>query len=606
MYFIWLLFLIIANKELPRIVMLSSDPDQHVFFLNQFLRFHTLPYTQFYWGDQPFHYPGGFAVLNFIWTTISGLDVRNVVSVQRLIQSQLAILIIVECVRSAGNDALQKGRVYFTFLCLIFCVYYLVLPEGFDSAFFCQAHTALLGTLLFVSMGFSFFFFAWVNNGDTRYRENLNIPLNVAAIILIVSALMLIHPITGLYAIVLYSLGIIVFWRGSKRKGDWAKAAAVLPLGAFPLLDPYYSDILVGFLRPGAPVAGDTGMPGFLKTYVSVLADSFRGISHIPSLFQTGLLDDTLNMFLVILMILSVVFLFYRKYLKWRVLSLIVITGLFLIIASVLLTGLLNAATSSVSLSTPVMPAGSHGVPWHFIVYQLPLYLTLHMSKYVIVWLFLGIGVVLAALVEHIDYTKIVLGTLIIILCFVIVSGGESEKSNIVLPRKYMLGGSEEITGNDLAVIKKVEGLFREYRETGGSLDYRTVPRILILNEVITINDEIWLLPRGASRILPLYDVFPVSFFYYQGMSLFSYENYMRHVHDTFDVEWLLDNNIRYLFIPSDKGGAVIEGLDSIIEKREGDFRGKRLYVYRDNPIDISALSIFHLANPLMTNSLIG
>ena len=203
-------------------------------------------------------------------------------------------------------------------------------------------------------------------------------------------------------------------------------------------------------------------------------------------------------MFLVVLMLLSVVFLFYRKYLKWRFLSLIVITGLFLIIGSVLLTGLLNAAIRSVSLSTPVMPAGSHGVPWHFIVYQLPLYLTLHMSKYVIVWLFLGIGVVLAALVRHIDYTKILLGTLIIILCFVIMSGRESEKSNIVLPRKYMLGGSEEITGDDLAVIKKIEGLFREYRETGGSLDYRTVPRILILNEVLTINNEIWLLPRGG------------------------------------------------------------------------------------------------------------
>ena len=49
-------------------------------------------------------------------------------------------------------------------------------------------------------------------------------------------------------------------------------------------------------------------------------------------------------------------------------------------------------------------------------------------------------------------------------------------------------------------------------------------------------------------------------------MSLFSYENYMRHVHDTFDVEWLLENNIRYFFIPSDRGGAVIEGLDTIVE----------------------------------------
>jgi hypothetical protein len=115
-------------------------------------------------------------------------------------------------------------------------------------------------------------------------------------------------------------------------------------------------------------------------------------------------------------------------------------------------------------------------------------------------------------------------------------------------------------------VIRRIEGRFRQYREAGGSLDYREVPRILILNEALVVDDRIWLFPRGASRILPLYDVFPVAFFYYQGMDWINYENYMRHVHDTFDREWLLEHNVRYLFLPSDGGNAVIDGLDSVVE----------------------------------------
>jgi hypothetical protein len=245
---------------------------------------------------------------------------------------------------------------------------------------------------------------------------------------------------------------------------------------------------------------------------------------------------------------------------------LIVLTGLFLMLSSVLLIGFLNACIySSTLLPGAVNVAGSGGVPWQSLILMLPAYVTTHAAKYTILWCFLGIGTILASLAKQFDYKKVVLGTLIFIFCIVVISSYGQGKTDIYLPRKYMSGTLGEVTEDDLFVINKIEGLFKKYREEGGSLGYRTVPRILILNQVCLINNEIWLFPHGASRILPLYDVFPVSFFYYQGMDVFSYENYMRHVHDTLDEEWLRRHNIRYLFIPSDKGEATIEALDSLI-----------------------------------------
>ncbi len=249
-----------------------------------------------------------------------------------------------------------------------------------------------------------------------------------------------------------------------------------------------------------------------------------------------------------------------------RFLWLILVSGSVLVLTTVFLTGLSDAHADTFLRPGAVIIPGAIGAPWQPNIRCLSFYVTLHASRYMLIWFLLGTGVVLASVLSRFDRRNIVLSVLIAVLAFVIVSENHTEKVNIFLPRKYMSGSFEEVTSDDLAVIRRIEGLFREYREAGRSLDYHEIPRILILNEALVVRDKIWLFPRGASRILPLYDVFPVSFFYYQGMSLFSYENYMRHVHDTFDVEWLLENNIRYLFIPSDRGGAVIEGLDAIIE----------------------------------------
>ena len=88
-FFIWIL--IMSCRELPRQIMLSNDPDQHLFFALQIIRFGTIPWEQFYWGPLSFGYPSGFAAINALWQMLSFTDMRNVVTIQPLLQTGLAL-----------------------------------------------------------------------------------------------------------------------------------------------------------------------------------------------------------------------------------------------------------------------------------------------------------------------------------------------------------------------------------------------------------------------------------------------------------------------------------------------------------------------------------
>jgi hypothetical protein len=59
-----------------------------------------------------------------------------------------------------------------------------------------------------------------------------------------------------------------------------------------------------------------------------------------------------------------------------------------------------------------------------------------------------------------------------------------------------------------------------------------------------------------------------LAFYYFAGFpEAFSVENYLSHVCRRFDREWLAARNIRYLFVPSDRGGICVHDLDRILEQ---------------------------------------
>jgi hypothetical protein len=93
---IFALCVIIAAREMPREVMLSSDPDQHAFFAKQIERFGAIPYHQRDWGSQGFNYPAATGVVVFLWHLLTGIDVRSLLTALADLFTLLAGLIIAE------------------------------------------------------------------------------------------------------------------------------------------------------------------------------------------------------------------------------------------------------------------------------------------------------------------------------------------------------------------------------------------------------------------------------------------------------------------------------------------------------------------------------
>jgi hypothetical protein len=100
---------------------------------------------------------------------------------------------------------------------------------------------------------------------------------------------------------------------------------------------------------------------------------------------------------------------------------------------------------------------------------------------------------------------------------------------------------------------------------SGGSLAFQHIPKVLIPNIVRRAGIEDWIMPTGAGRILPVAQPFPAAFFYYQGSADYSYNEYLKHVCWTLDIDWLKARNIRFLFVPADLGGACVARLPELL-----------------------------------------
>jgi len=133
------------------------------------------------------------------------------------------------------------------------------------------------------------------------------------------------------------------------------------------------------------------------------------------------------------------------------------------------------------------------------------------------------------------------------------------------------------VNKDDLEVISDIEQLFKDYK-LKNHLSFEQTPKILIPNINVMMGDEKWCFPRGASRILPFYDVFPVAFFYSQGSVDYSYKNYKSQICENFNEKWLADRNIKYLFVPSDMGDRCINRFQNLLQSKKIIFNKNNCY----------------------------
>ena len=76
----------------------SSDPDAHAYMAKLAAAQGWIPYDHLPFSPDPLAYPSGFAVLNALWMLLSGLTPVQVVNLQVAIQASLAVGLVLECV----------------------------------------------------------------------------------------------------------------------------------------------------------------------------------------------------------------------------------------------------------------------------------------------------------------------------------------------------------------------------------------------------------------------------------------------------------------------------------------------------------------------------
>jgi hypothetical protein len=540
-------FFLIAWRELPREVMLSSDPDQHAFWAQQVQRFGTLPYfTQGFWGPSDFGYPGGFAVLNFVWATLSGLDVRNTVGVQTLVQVQLAILMLFEALRPRGDHSWKTNAGELLALLLIFCCYYGLLPYGYQYATYHLEGAGRYSAMLLNAAPVSLYVFALK---DFSELDRKTVHMWPQALVLgSGAALVVMINITNLpfyFLIATLALAILTI-----RANAWAslwQVAIAFSTSALFLIDPYYfSRFLLG-LAPQTKASVD--IPAKFPSFDVALQQSYERLWHHPeqllvSAFETNLASGSITFVLGTTVAIGLLILWKLR-----------LTQSSAVIAIGTALGTIVFAHGIVA---PLFQAvGGLGGDYYLI----PVYVDVNRQQFLILVLYAGIILAITATIW--SRSPVLIAALILATGAALLTT-DNERVGKTARRGYP-GPMGSAAPDDFAVIDQIEQEFRRYRTDEASLSFERVPKILIPNALLELGGEKWLFPHGAARILPFYDVFPTAFYYFQGSSEYSFENYLAHVCQNFDREWLLARGIRYLFVPAERGATCIKNFDDVV-----------------------------------------
>ena len=129
---------------------------------------------------------------------------------------------------------------------------------------------------------------------------------------------------------------------------------------------------------------------------------------------------------------------------------------------------------------------------------------------------------------------------------------------------------------DDIKVFKFIEAMKKDFDLKNKDYAY---PKILLPNIYDDRKKEIWIFPMGSIKIMPYYDVFPLAFFGSHIDWDYLPQNYFKYVCSDFNLGWLKERNIKYLFLPSyDEGGGCLYERDKIIKAKKILYRSNNSY----------------------------
>ena len=550
-------FLPVAVRDLPRLIALSSDPDQHAFWATQVVRNGGIPWDQGILGIGPFGYPAGFAAINAIWCTLSGLPAVEIVTIQTQLQFLMAIFCAVvvsgRLVQRYSSSTPQSAPWLTEALPLVLALlsllaYWCVAPYGWQIQHYHNAGAARSSASLLnaiVVLGWLAFPASQLNS-RSRIVRTFVLGLGV---VLVATC----NPIIAAFPALLAG-SVVIFESYRSLSNRFGRVKSSVPLFSLVIIgtllatlllgDPYYGDAVKALLRApveSSPATTSNAMQASGLTWSipteSVLPWLLPG-RLFSLLFGGTLQPETLG--LSIQACIGALILYWLvqtpRYAARAVVALLLLSCLYF---------------ASVGLP-------SEG-DWNNPLYLLQPYLRQSL---------LQVGIVLGFLVFSVGL-RFALGSLrplsisaaLAAVAFLVsrqpAPAVASNPTFRMEPRVAYCGSMGCVEPSDLSVLEFVTMFGEEVLSRHPHLSYETAPKILILGDMATVGVEQWVFPYGASRVVPLISPLPVAFFYGRGSPSWSYENYRSKICHDVDEDWLRRRNVRYIFISSTQRGCL-------------------------------------------------
>ncbi|MGJ4727979.1 hypothetical protein [Luteimonas sp. SDU101] len=531
--------LVVADRELPRVVMLSSDPDTHAYLARQVELLGAIPWH----GESRFGYPAGTAALGFIWAKLALLDVRNSVAALPLLQSFLAALLLGEALSVRTRSPSVRLVVMLTTIGLTAAGFLIPLYSNYSHMEGAGRQMAIATAAIVAAM--------LVSGGPTRGRDG-KLALMVLASLFVLAVL---NPISAVVPIIL-AVGWVVHCAIVHGRISWW-LLAIVGLPILLLLDPYYFQMFTDYGSTNPKITVSDSMQ--VKSAQQVLAEwldhhASNARRFLPGGWAMGP-GQAIPMFGMLMATILALRLLLGSSVRVRI-STVVTVGL-IVLALLAAEGLFWALRDDrrFYLLAPY---------YAFSLGQLKILLVTGMAG----------GIILLGRARGLNPLKLLIPALLLILP---VRLGMHETQRFVLdPRADYCGSMGCASPDDLAVMAE----FARLIQSDGD-EPSTLPRVLVPNSVHRTANEDWVFPVTGARALPFHDVPPIAFFYYQGDDDYTTDTYHTHVCRRFDREWLRSQGIGYIFLPSARDAACMEGMEQLPATEEIVVRSGNSYLLR-------------------------
>lgn len=541
----------IADRELPRAMMLSSDPDQHAFWGRQIERFGAIPYQQRSWGSQSFNYPAGSGVVLYIMQLLAGIDQRNSIVVLPILFTFFAALMVTEVL----TNNLEKNHLRLTlqFSTLALMAGGLMFPLYSEYAH--GEGSARLLSVLFVGL-------LVIVLGSELTSKTKPSGQHFVLTSLILFSLITLNPANGMMPAVILAAMVIYGWLNKKQRS----ILLLLPLAgglALAMLDPYYQHLAgIGGVAPAESLVLNERFT-LLRPYgvaVHTLRFYMNESQHFFKSLTALLVETKPALFGILVMFYVATLIAIKPNPKPTI----------------------KAALSTIAMLIALYLA--YGFAFAFIndrrFYLLGPYFYFSISQYkAMLLVFLMLLIVKSSANSQKPLWLVFALSIFSILPTILLIRGTQEM--FLGPRRDYCGSMGCFPNDDKILLKK----FQEMTRSGAFSDSSGVtPKVLVPNALSISDIESWIFPVSSARALPHYDVLPAAFYYYQGDSIYGTKSYEKHVCEVFDRKWLLSNGIRYLYLPTERSETCMAGMETLIRTETVIIKQGNAYLLQLNP----------------------